>query len=30
MKKIRSYCKTKYPIEEQVKQYKRKINGYMD
>ena len=30
MKKIRSYCKTKYPSEEQDKQYKRKMDKWID
>ena len=30
MKKIRSYCKTKHPTEEQVKQYKRKMDKWID
>ena len=30
MKKIRSYCKTKHPTEEQVKQYKIKMDKWID
>ena len=30
MKKIRSYCKTKYSTKEQVKKYKRKIGKWIN
>ena len=30
MKKIKSFCKTKHPTNEQVKKYKRKMNEWID
>ena len=30
MKKIKSYCGTKNPTEEQVKKYKRKMSEWVD
>ena len=30
MKKIKSFCKTKYPTKEQVKKYKRKMSQWIN